>query len=182
MKDSAPSLQEIAEVKALERKLSFKELNESGFFKDKRKTVIVKTMTEILMRNSADDCREEVWKFCKQLAGYAHAPVELKEYQRMQKHLDNSGIIDAVLAGLKENYFPFSGRLPDIQGYYYCIALLSQTDYRRNECLDYLENLSGYFTENLPDHAPVLKRNMKMLKNDFPDLERLFNMLDEEQS
>lgn len=181
MKDTAPTLEEIAEVKSVFESSSFKELDEMAFFSDKRKMIITKNMTQILIRNAAEESREDVWKFCKRLANFAHAPATLSEYQRMKKYTEDKGIVDAVLAGLKEDYYPFTQSIPPIQGYYYCIALLSQTSYRRDECLEYLENLSAYFNENLPDKVFVLKRNMEVLKGDFPDLEKMYNMLEEKQ-
>lgn len=77
------------------------------------------------------------------------------------------------MSGLRENYYPFSGLIPDIQGYYYCIALVSQSQHRRADCIAYLTELTDYFIANLPDELDVLGRNMKVLKKEYKDLEVL---------
>ena len=173
MRETVPTVEEIRELKELVKKMSYQELAASGILEDSRKRVMRSTMTEILLRNTPKELEENIWKLCKKLAGFAHAPVSLAEYKRVRPYAEDSGIVDVVLSGLRENYYPFSGLLPDIQGYYYCIALVSQSQYRRADCIAYLTELTDYFIANLPDELDVLGRNMKVLKKEYKDLEVL---------
>lgn len=116
--------------------MSVKEMQEYECFSDKRKVVMKNTMTEPLIRYAKEESVNDIWKLCKKLAGFAHAPVNLSDYKRMEVYASDGNIIDTVLAALKECYYPFEGQLiPDIQGYYYCIALVSQAKYRREDCI-----------------------------------------------
>lgn len=180
MKDTAPTLDEIKQVKEIWDTAPCSELQEMNFFRDNRKMTIVNPMTEILIRNAPEELKEDIWKLCKRLSSYAHAPVALSEYRRAKIYADNPAIVDVVLSGLQEDYYPFDPKdlIPKIQGYYYCIAILSQSTYKRDECLIFLERLSNYTLENLPDGVEVLKRNMKVLKADYSDLEKLYKLLD----
>ena len=63
--------------------LSFKELQAQGIFDDKRKMIITKPMTYILMSHTDDTNKEKIWKYCKKIASFSHAPIKLKDYQRM---------------------------------------------------------------------------------------------------
>lgn len=180
MKEKVPTVEEIRELKKMCGNMSFEEMDEAGIFKDNRKMVMRETMTEILMRHSTEESKEEIWKLCKKLAAYAHAPVSLAEYKRVRTYAENPIIVNVVLNGLRENYYPFMGQLiPDVQGYYYCIALISQSAHNRTECLEYLTELTNYFITELSDEANVLKRNMKVLKKEYKDLEELYKKLNE---
>lgn len=173
MRETVPTVEEIRELKEMCKKMTYQELAASGIFEDNRKMVMRKTMTEILLRNAPKELEEEVWKLCKKLAAYSHAPVSPAEYKKMKPYAENQDIVDVVLNGLRENYYPFTGLLPDIQGYYYCIALVSQSQHRRADCIAYLTDLADYFIANLPDERSVLYRNMKVLKKEYKDLEIL---------
>lgn len=70
----------------------------------------------------------------------------------------------------------------DITGYYYCIALISQSDYRRNECERQLWNSANYHIENDPDKGAILLRNMKVLEENYTYLKPIKEMLMEAQN
>lgn len=173
MRETVPTVKEIRELKEIVKRMSYQELAASGILEDRRKMIMKSTMTEILLRHAPKELEEDIWKLCKKLAGFAHAPVSPSEYKRMKPYAENSDIVDVVLSGLSENYYPFSGLIPDIQGYYYCIALVSQSQHRRADCIAYLTDLTDYFIANLPEQLDVLGRNMKVLKKEYRDLEIL---------
>lgn len=173
MREAVPTVEEIRELKETIKKMSYQELAASGILEDSRKMIMKSTMTEILLRNAPKELEEDIWKLCKKLAGFAHAPVSPAEYKRVREYAENSGIVNVVLSGLRENYYPFSGLIPDVQGYYYCIALVSQSQHRRADCIAYLTELADYFIANLPGEISVLRRNMKVLKKEYKDLEIL---------
>ena len=75
MKDTAPTIEEMREVIHTFEMLSFKELQAQGIFDDKRKM--------ILMSHTDDTNKEKIWKYCKKIASFSHAPIKLKDYQRM---------------------------------------------------------------------------------------------------
>lgn len=125
---------------------------------------------------------ETVWKFCKQLAKYIHAPSTLKEYERMKKYAEATDIVDTVLCTL-ESYYPPKGDDSydwfkfDITSYYYCVALISLSDYRVEECKESLSKISKYHLNNNPGHISVLLRNMKTLESQRPYLSLFTVML-----
>lgn len=45
--------------------------------------IITKPMTYILMSHTDDTNKEKIWKYCKKIASFSHAPIKLKDYQRM---------------------------------------------------------------------------------------------------
>ena len=83
MKDTAPTIEEMREGIHTFEMLSFKELQAQGIFDDKRKMIITKPMTYILMSHTDDTNKEKIWKYCKKIASFSHAPIKLKDYQRM---------------------------------------------------------------------------------------------------
>lgn len=172
MKDIAPSVEEIKKVINIFDTLSFKEKQKLGVFKDKRKMIMKERMTLVLMLSANNLNKEKIWKYCKKIASYSHAPVELKEYQRMLPFAEDRDIIDVILKALEENPWPFSQNefLPDIVGYYYTIATISQSSYRRNEIIALLEKIAECIKNNKPDYLLVLKRNVDILKIKYPDL------------
>ncbi len=173
MRDTAPTTEEIKEVLHKFEALSFEELENLGFYHDNRKMTIKLPMTYILMSFANETNKENIWKYCKKLASYSHAPFTLKEYQRMATFAEDNDIVDVILKGLEENMYPFSdgkSKVEPIQGYYYAIATISQSSYRRADIIALLQKLAQYFKENLPDDVFVLKRNMDVLKKNYPDL------------
>lgn len=180
MKDIVPSMDEIKKVKTFYENSTFEELKKANLFENKRNMIILKDMTELLMKNASDEAKEDVWKFCKKLDTYAHCPITLAEYRRMKAFTENEKLVDTILKALKENRYPFSdgkSRVEHIQGYYYCIALLSQSEYRRKDCLACIAELFDYFNKNMPQNVWLLKRNIDVLKKDYADLVDLMKEL-----
>ncbi|MCM1089449.1 MAG: hypothetical protein NC092_05315 [Butyrivibrio sp.] len=176
MKDTAPTMEEITEVNRLREQSTFQELQAMEFYRDSRKAAIVKNMTVRLMQYANDANREKVWKLCKKLASYTHAPVKLKDYQRMKPYAEDEDIVDVILSSLRDDPYPFgSSPLEPIQGYYYAIAVLSQSEYKRAECLELLTDIAEYFKVHQPDELRLLERNMDVLKSDYPDLAKIIS-------
>ena len=67
MKDTAPTIEEMREVIHTFEMLSFKELQAQGIFDDKRKMIITKPMTYILMSHTDDTNKEKIWKYWKKI-------------------------------------------------------------------------------------------------------------------
>lgn len=130
--------------------------------------------------------KEEIWELCSKISSVTHAPVTKKEYERMLPFAAKPSIVDVVLKFL-ETYIPdykdknWSLKF-DITGYYYCIALISQSDYRRNECERQLWNSANYHIENDPDKGAILLRNMKVLEENYTYLKPIKEMLMEAQN
>lgn len=119
---------------------------------------------------------EEIWELCKKIASMSHAPLNLKEYERMLPFAQKNGTVDAVLK-LLENYGPdFSKKewyyFYDIIGFYYCVALISQSDYRKEDCEARLWTIVDDFIKNDPENKElfVLLRNMSVLQKKRPNL------------
>lgn len=112
---------------------------------------------------------EEIWELCKKISQATHAPVTLKEYQRMLPFAQKEKTVDTVLHLLKTYIPPFEDKywigVFDIVGYYYCIALISLSDYRKEECEKQLWETIDQFVKRDPelDNIPVLLRNMNVL-------------------
>ena len=74
---------------------------------------------------------EEIWELCKKIAQTTHAPVTLKDYQRMQPFAEKEKTVDTVLKLLESYIPPFDDEYWfgfDIAGYYYCLALISLSE------------------------------------------------------
>ncbi len=114
---------------------------------------------------------EEIWKLCKKIAQYTHAPVTLKEYERMIPFAASHDTVDTVLKLLETYEPPFDGSAGDwlckfdITGYYYCIALISFSDYRQEDCFAMLKTVTQKFIDVKTDNLSILLRNMKLLEN-----------------
>ena len=174
MKEVAPTMQEIEAVIKLFETSSTQELQALGVFNDNRKMVMRENMTSVLMSHTNDENKETIWKYCKKLASFSHAPITLKEYQRMKTFSENQDIIDVILLGLEDNLYPFtdgSSRVEPVQGYYYALATLSQSEYRRADIMSLLQKIADHLKQNMPKDISVLKRNMDVLKKLYPDLE-----------
>ena len=117
---------------------------------------------------------QRVWLYCKRLAKFIHAPVSLKDYQRMKDYADDYELID-VLIQLVSEYMPTDDYLVnfDVIGHSYIIALLSQSKCRREDILKSLDFLADYVMDNEIRYAVVLRRNLERLKKEYTDLERL---------
>lgn len=118
-----------------------------------------------------DDVKVTAWKFCKELTKFAHAPVSPAEYKRMEKYLGEHGLIDVLLKAC-DGYYPdpaFKYNFDTI-GFSYSVALLSQSQYRRADCLALLDGITQYYMRTKDDWYTVLLRNMQKLSKEFPDL------------
>ena len=176
MKEVAPTIQEIEAVIKLFETSSTQELQALGVFNDNRKMVIRENMTYVLMSHTNEENKEILWKYCKKLASFSHAPITLKEYQRMKAFSEDTNIIDVILLGLEDDLYPFSdgkSRVEPVQGYYYAIATISQSLYRRDDIISLLQKIADYMKQNMPKDISVLKRNMDVLKKIYPDLEKI---------
>lgn len=86
---------------------------------------------------------------------------------------EDEDIVDVIMKALEENRYPFSdgkNKVEPVEGYYYAIATISQSTYRREEILSLLQRITDYFKSNLSDKLSLLKRNMDVLKKGYPDL------------
>lgn len=118
-----------------------------------------------------DDVKITAWKFCKALANFAHAPVSPAEYKRMEKWLPETALIDVLLKAC-DGYYPNPAFKYDFDtiGFSYSIALISQSQHRRADCLRLLDKITQYYVNTRDDWYTVLLRNMTKLVKDFPDL------------
>lgn len=131
-----------------------------------------KEMTlRIFAVDMSDDVKLTAWKFCKELTKYAHAPVSSAEYKRVEKWLGENGLIDVLLKAC-DGYYPNPAFKYDFDtiGFSYSIALISQSQYRRQDCLALLDKITQYYVRTKDDWYTVLLRNMTKLAKDFPDL------------
>ena len=127
----------------------------------------------------SDDTKVTAWKFCKALANYAHAPVVASDYKRMEKWINETALIDVLLEAC-DNYFPnpkFKYSFDTI-GFSYSAALISQSQYRRQDCLNLLNKITQYYVSTKDDWYPVLLRNMKVLSKNYPDLTQFMTALE----
>lgn len=131
-----------------------------------------KEMTlRIFAVDMTDDVKLTAWKYCKELTKYAHAPVSPAEYKRVEKWLGETGLIDVLLKAC-DGYYPnpaFKYSFDTI-GFSYSIALISQSQYRRSDCLALLDKITQYYVGTKDNWYTVLLRNMTKLCKDFPDL------------
>lgn len=133
---------------------------------------MLKEMTVRIFSVDMDEStRQTAWKYCKALANFAHAPVFPAEYKRMEKRLPETALIDVLLKAC-DGYYPGSANdfSFDRVGFSYSIALISQSRYRRADCLALLDKVTQYFVKTKNDWYRVLLRNMTKLEKAFPDL------------
>jgi len=128
---------------------------------------------------------EEIWELCKKIAQTTHAPVTLKEYERMVPFSQKERTVDTVLKLLETYKPPFDVKYWvgfDITGYYYCLALISLSDYRKEDCEKQLWETVDQFFKCDPelDNIPVLLRNMKVLEDKRPVLKAMEQKIEEE--
>ena len=118
--------------------------------------------------------KEEIWKLCSKIASTTHAPVTLKQYERMIPFAQNPAIVDTVLKYLEMNYPEYDKSekrlIFDITGYYYCCALISLSDYRKKDCEDLLWNIVRFFIKYDENKGDILLRNMTVLSPSRPSL------------
>lgn len=156
----------------LEYKKSFSADPIHNRINDTEHLVMIKEMTiRIFSADMPDSVKGTAWNFCKQLAKFSHAPVSPADYKRMEKWLGETELIDVLLKAC-DGYFPdpaFKYSFDTI-GFSYSIALISQSQYRRRDCLDLLERVTQYYVRTRDDWYTVLLRNMTRLEKEYPDL------------
>lgn len=135
-----------------------------------------KKMTMPLMEHAPDEAKEDVWKFIKKISTYARTPGTLADYKKMAGFAEHDALVDVVLDTLLDMKYPFrqTDFIPDIVGYYYSIAMISQSMHRRGETLKLFSDLVDYvIAEHSPSTLPLV-RNMDVLSKDYPDLVEIF--------
>ena len=129
---------------------------------------------------------EEIWELCKKLASTTHAPVTKKEYERMIPFAEKPNTVNAVLKFLETYIPPFEEKYYalsfDIPAYYYCLALISFSDYRHEDCEKQLWTNVHCHIEKDEDKGIVLLRNMKVLEKERPFLTPMKIMLENAQN
>lgn len=126
-----------------------------------------------------EDAKPFVWKFCKKFASFSHCPVKPADYKRMQAFCGDGALVDVLLLAMDGYYCTDDYGIDfDVVGYYYAVALLSQSEYRRDACLSLLDKLVDYETANLAQKGELLLRNMNALVGEFPDLAPLKSKLE----
>ena len=134
------------------------------------------TLPLLIAAEEIGTSNEEIWELCKKIAQTTHAPVTLKEYQRMLPFAQKEGTVDAVLKLLETYMPPFEDKywtgIFDITGYYYCLALISLSYYRKEDCEKQLWTTIEQFIQHDSEleNIPVLLRNMKVLSDQRPAL------------
>lgn len=131
----------------------------------------------IIEKISKLNTNESQAKFCKKLSSFSHAPVSLKEYQRMKIFSENEQLIENIYTVLSEYPLPTNDLMSEFQfdtiGHSYCVALLSQAEYNRAKNLLLLNNIADEAIQKQCDYGKVLLRNMKILKKNYLDLTAL---------
>lgn len=122
---------------------------------------------------------EVLWKrvnnFCMNLAKFIHAPISLKDYKRMEKYIEDEELVNSVYNAIKDYFFidNTDGHF-DIIGHSYCVALLSQTKYNRENTINYLNKFAEVLIRNNEQgYGQAMYRNMKRLSKEYPDLKDL---------
>ncbi len=129
---------------------------------------------------------EEMWELCSKIASATHAPVTKKEYERMIPFAEKPATVDAVLEFL-ETHLPICDektkkQMYDITSFYYCYALISLSDYRKEDCEKRLWDAVNYLIENEDHKGKTLLRNMKVLEHTRPFLVPMKEKLEEAQN
>ena len=114
-----------------------------------------KKMTMPLMEHAPDEAKEDVWKFIKKISTYARTPGTLADYKKMAGFAEHDALVDVVLDTLLDMKYPFrqTDFIPDIVGYYYSIAMISQSMHRRGETLKLFSDLVDYV---IAEHSPSI--------------------------
>lgn len=128
--------------------------------------------------------KEEIWELCSKIASAVHAPITKKEYERMKPFSERPATVDAVLRFLEVNipiYDEETQNLKfDVIAYYYCCALISLSDYRKDDCEKQLWCIVKYFIEKDKNKGDVLLRNMKILESTRPSLKPMREELEKQ--
>ena len=150
-----------------------------SIWKSKMTIVLLEAAEEVGASN------EEIWELCKKIAQATHAPVALKDYQRMAPFAQKEKTVDTVLKLLETYIPPFAVQYCkgfDIVGYYYCLALISLSDYRKDDCEKQLWTTIDQFlkSDSGLDDISVLLRNMKVLGSQRPALKDMRDYIEKE--
>ncbi|MBQ6229890.1 MAG: hypothetical protein IJJ74_02100 [Eubacterium sp.] len=140
------------------------------------KKYIHKKMTLPLMEHASEEVKESVWKLVKRLSTYARVPGTVSDFKKMAVFAEDDAIVDVVLDTLKDMKYPFKNTdfIPDIAGYYYCIALVSQSMHRRDETIKLFNEIVDHAIAIQSDSALPLARNMDVMSKEYPDLTDIF--------
>ncbi len=83
------------------------------------------------------------------LAKYIHAPISLSDYKRMGKYANDREVVEAVYNAIKGYfYIDNSDGHFNIIGHAYCVALLSQSKYNRENTINYLNEYADILIKN----------------------------------
>ena len=129
---------------------------------DEIKNYSHKKMTLPLMEHASEEMKEPVWKLVKKLASYARVPGAMSDFKKMAVFAEDDAIVDVVLDTLQDMKYPFKNTdfIPDIMGYYYSIALISQSMHRREETIKlfHLREIWMFCQRNIPICQIYLKK------------------------
>ena len=130
---------------------------------------------------------EEIWELCKKIAQATHAPVTRKEYLRMEPFAQKEMTVDTVLKLLETYIPPFEDsyrKVFDYVGYYYCLTLISLSDYRKEDCEKQLWTTIDLFFKKDPglNNISFLLRNMKVLGSQRSVLKDMRECIEKEMS
>ncbi len=177
MKEKAPTVEEIKEFKYklnnakdnCERQKIVEE------YPRKNPLLLQEMMTFPLIEDADEEEREIIWKFMMKCGSFAHCPVSASDYKRMIPFAEDEVLVKLVLHALKKVGYPFKNdNFIKTTIYYYCIALISQSQYCREEILETMEKIIDFVIENKAPDASPLVRNMKVLSKNFEDLKPLY--------
>ncbi len=116
---------------------------------------------------------EKAWMYCKKISTFTHAPVSLKEYERMEKFADDDILVTTIASILQKWTVPNENSILsgfDVIGYFYSIALLSVAKHDREQNIYLLSKICDTLIKEKNQYCGVLVRNMTKLKKKYPDL------------
>ena len=93
----------------------------------------------------------------------------------MEKYTNDKELVEAVYNAIKDYFYVDNtdGHF-DIIGHAYCVALLSQTKYNRENTINYLNKCADILIKNNEQgYGLAMYRNMKALSKEYPDLKDL---------
>jgi len=131
-------------------------------------------------KNADEKLQDDVWKYCKKLGSFTHAPVSLKHYQRMNMFASNDPLVAEIFTMLQGYDLRPNGSydlLWDTIGYYYSIAVISMAEANRLAHLTFLESLARKMSEENHQDKAVLLRNIVRLSKEYPDLQPIEEIL-----
>ena len=121
-----------------------------------------------------------VFDYCKKIKSFVHCPIKLNDYKRMEEYTKNKELINQVYKTLKEIKQPIGNNTITANNkifFWYSIALLSETDFNREEYDKYFKQLIVEVKNNYKinkNDFDLLKRNFEILKKEYKYLEKYF--------